>query len=95
MKIKTFLLAAFFLWTTPSTAQIYNDKYENLVSSMDRAAENSQDYYADIPAPGASEEDKEGAERYEENVLPLDEANERHFSHPDTLSVMDQKKDRP
>ena len=77
-KFILFVVGVFFL-ALPVMAQIYNDKYENMVDPMDRAAGQSNAMYSEVPLAGAAEDIKSQDLRYDEAVIPMNEANERHF----------------
>ena len=79
MRRNILVLILAILWTTPVLAQIYEDKYENMVAPMEHAIDNSKDYTANVQSPGAVEDDKPDTQRYEENVGTMDKVTDKHF----------------
>jgi hypothetical protein len=78
--LKYFLfICAIVLLVVPSWAQLYDGKYDEMVAPMDRAVNQVNDMFADIPFPGAKEDVKSQEARYKEMTEPDDGANERHF----------------
>jgi hypothetical protein len=67
------------LLVAPSWAQIYQDKYEEMVGPMDRAANQVNELYADMPEVGAEEDAMPQDVRYQNMTEPMNEANEHHF----------------
>jgi hypothetical protein len=72
-------VCALVMLMAPSWAQIYEDKYEEMVGPMDRAGNQSIEMYADVPAAGAEEDAMPQDVRYQNMTVPMNEANENHF----------------
>ncbi|NLE65195.1 MAG: hypothetical protein GX606_04685 [Elusimicrobia bacterium] len=94
--MKTFLLCvlAFFLVIPPAFSQSLDDKYDEVVGPMDRAAAYALEIQTSMPIPGAGEDAKDEGLRYEEATLPMEEAVGRHFEtikEPVSVAVEDAK----
>ncbi len=74
-------LMVFLMSVLPLTAQaqFYNDKHDEMVSTMDRAASDADATYANVEAAGAREEAMAQGDHYDYLTQPMNEANERHF----------------
>jgi len=72
-------ICAVVLLAYPSWAQLYDDRHQEMVAPMDRAANQVNDLYADVPIAGADEDVKPQDVRYQNMTVPLNDANERHF----------------
>jgi hypothetical protein len=79
MKKILFVLGAVAFLAVPSWAQLYNDKHDATVNSVDRAAMQATEMYSDVPAAGAKEEALTQDVRYQNMTEPMNEANEHHF----------------
>lgn len=77
-KIVLFVGILAFLPLT-AQAQLYNDKYDALVSGVDRAASDAATTYSNVESAGAQEEALSPSEHYDLLTQPTNEANDRHF----------------
>ena len=92
---KIIILALALLWAAPVLAQLYENKYENMVVPMEHAIKNSTDYTANVRSPGAIEDDKPDAQRYEENVGTMDKVTDKHFDAVDDMTSTDKNETKP
>jgi hypothetical protein len=67
------------LLAVPSWAQLYDGKQEEMAAPMDRAINQVNDMYANVPIAGADEDVKPQDVRYQNMTVPMNQANERHF----------------
>ena len=67
------------LLAVPSWAQFYDGKHEDMVAVMDRAINQVNDIYANVPIAGAGDDAIPQDVRYQNMTVPMNEANERHF----------------
>jgi hypothetical protein len=78
--LKYFLfLFALVVVVAPSWAQVYEDKYQEMVGPMDRVANQVNEMYADVPIAGAEEDATPQDVRYQNMTEPMNQANEKHF----------------
>lgn len=86
--MKRTALIVFILTVVPVTvhAQVYSDKHDELVSSVDRAAADANKIYANVAVAGAQEEALSQEQHYDYLTQPLHKANERHFNEADSMT---------
>jgi hypothetical protein len=79
--MKKVFLMVLLMSVLPLTAQaqLYNDKHDEMVSTMDRAASDADATYANVDVAGAKEDAMPQGDHYDYLTQPMNEANERHF----------------
>ena len=91
MKTGVMVLGVMILSAVSAQAQVYDDRHDVMVNSMDRAIEQSDEDYKNVPIAGAAEDAKTQDVRYEGMTAPMNTANERHLDAGAVPTIREQE----
>ena len=74
------LICSMMFFTLSARAQFVNDKYEEMVRTMDRVADEHKQAWSNVATAGINEERKSQEKRFNEMHKSVDEAISRHYN---------------
>jgi hypothetical protein len=86
------LILVLLVLSVPALAQIYEQQYDRILAPMERVVGEHNNEYANVAIPGAEDDLKDQAVRYDEMVNSVNEANERHFNELVNTTILGEKK---
>lgn len=86
------LVLVFFILSVPAFAQIYEQQYDRILAPMEKVVGEHNNKYANVAIPGAEDDLKDQALRYDEMVNSVNEANERHFNELVNTTILGEEK---
>ncbi len=93
LKYILFVIAVLVI-AAPSFAQVYQNQYDEMVAPLDRAINQVNEIYANVPKPGDDEDLKPQDQRYEEMTNAVNEANERHFEQGKNVKTIIEQEEK-